>query len=116
MIIDISVGSALKVSGYNPEAADLCNPAGAIYSESYYVTARIEGGDVEYAHYHLFDDEADAAALANKVRYAAWKNGWTPVGNQYWSARKIYGAASWNADDEDGLVDDEERDRRFRGV
>lgn len=107
----ISVGSVVDIAGYSPEASDLCNPQGAIYRETYFVTAVL--GDFEYSHFYRFPTEEAAWKFAEIVRNAP--AGWAPKNCQHWTARKIYGSDSWGEADEMGLMDEAEQERYFLG-
>lgn len=111
----INVGRNVAVVGHNPENADIGNPSGAILGEVYYVVATRLGCDWEYSHFKSFTDLAEAHRLADRVREADRKGGWSPEKSEHWSRRKIYGSASWSNEDEAGLMDDEERAHRSRG-
>lgn len=102
--------------GYNPELADFENPTGAIYMRVYYVWTRIDGEDFEYIHFHTFEDVDEAWALVRRINEKIDSDStWTPKDNKHWIPRKIYGSKQWNADDELGLMDDEELQKYHRG-
>ena len=115
MTWDITVGRTVAVVGHNPESADVGNPTGAITGEVYLVVATRVGCDFEYSHFKSFRSLAEAHRLADRVREADRKGGWSPEASDHWSRRKIYGSPSWGDHDEAGLMDDEEREHRNRG-
>lgn len=93
----IVVGSDRVVVSYNSEAADWGNPRGEVWGERWFVST--SDGAREYVHEVAFRTEDEAYRLRDRVRAAAAK-GWSPVGNQHWTARTIYGGTAWGKSDE----------------
>ena len=92
----IRVAQDLVVVGQHLEYADLCNPTGLIRGVCWFVVT--SSLNYDYMHFAIFETEEEALKLKGRIEKAP--NTWTPVNNEHWSARKVYGSSEWNDLDE----------------
>ena len=90
------VASKVAVVGYNPENADVSNPSGAILREVFFVAVESDYGYI-YSHFHRFENEEEAQALANKVNDAIFTGlALNPV---HWTFERLrYGSEAYDGE------------------
>jgi hypothetical protein len=95
-IEQVDVGRDVVVVDYNSEFADMDNPTGAIYRNTFQVMAITKDGR-RFVHHHFFGEDRDAAdRLAIRVLYrgevdhAHWTETYPVYGSSAWAVEEVY--------------------------